>query len=70
MKKSKRKRVNKRPHQAASGRPGGPTAKRLKHVAEDVMSQERRDRRSLDRQAERAARPSASYKVFAGFSCS
>ena len=45
MKKSKRKRVNKRPHQAASGRPDRPTAKHLKHVAEDVRSEERRDRR-------------------------
>ena len=56
MKKSKRKRPSKRTHQAASGHPGEPTAKRLKHVAEDVMAQERRDRRSLDRQAERAAK--------------
>jgi hypothetical protein len=30
-------------------------SKRLKHIAGDVMSQDRRDRRAFDRQAERAA---------------
>jgi hypothetical protein len=47
MKKTKRK--------SATG-PGGPTKKRLTHIAGDLMAQERRDRRSLDRQAERAAK--------------
>jgi hypothetical protein len=53
MKKSKRKSATKRARHAASGRAGGPTAKRLKHVADGGLAQERRDRRSLDRQAER-----------------
>jgi hypothetical protein len=43
-------------HQTASGRRGGPTKKRLTHIADDVMAQERRDRRSLDQQVERAAK--------------
>jgi hypothetical protein len=54
MKKTKRKSA--RAKQTASGRPGGPTKKRLTHIAGDVMAQERRDRRSLDQQAERAAK--------------
>ena len=52
MKMVKRKRAN--AAQTSSGRPGGPTKKRLNHIAGDVMAQERRDRRSIDRQAERA----------------
>jgi hypothetical protein len=59
MKKTKRARTAKSRQQArdvGAGKPGGPTRKRLKHIAEDVMSQERRDRRALDRQAERTAR--------------
>ena len=48
MKKTKRK--------SASGRPGTPTKKQLTRIASDVMAQERHDRRSLDRQAERAAK--------------
>ena len=48
MKKTKRKSV--------SGRPGAPTKKQLTRIASDVMAQERQDRRSLDRQAERAAK--------------
>jgi hypothetical protein len=59
MKKTKRVRTaksRKKAHEAASGRPGGPTRKRLKHIAGDVMRQERSERRALDRQAERAAR--------------
>jgi hypothetical protein len=59
MKKTKRARTAKgRPqaHNVAAGKPGGPTRKRLKHIAADVMSLERRDRRALDRQAERTAR--------------
>ena len=58
MKKTKRVRTaksRKKAHEAASG-PGGPTRKRLKHIAGDVMRQEQSDRRALDRQAERAAR--------------
>lgn len=58
MKKTKRARTvksRKKAHEVASGRPGGPTRKRLKNIAGDVMTQERRDRRSLDRRAERAA---------------
>jgi hypothetical protein len=35
----------------ASGRPGGPTRKRLKHISADVMRQGRRYERALDRQA-------------------
>jgi hypothetical protein len=59
MKKTKRARTAKsrtKAHGVAAGRPGRPTRKRLKHIAEDVMSQEHRDRRALDRQAERTAR--------------
>jgi hypothetical protein len=59
MKKTKRARTAKsrqKAHAVAAGKPGGPTRKRLKHIAEDVMSQERRDRRALDSQAERTAR--------------
>jgi hypothetical protein len=59
MKKTKRAGTAKgRPqaHAVAAGKPGGPTRKRMKHIAEDVMTQERRDRRALDRQAERTAR--------------
>jgi hypothetical protein len=59
MKKTKRARTGKSRQKArnvAAGKPGGPTRKRLKHIAEDVMTQERRDRRALDRQAERTAR--------------
>jgi hypothetical protein len=58
MKKTKRVRTAKsrKPREAFSGRPGGPTRKRLKRIAGDVMRQERRDRRALDRQAERAAK--------------
>jgi hypothetical protein len=59
MKKTKRARTAKSRQKArnvAAGKPGRPTRKRLKHVAEDVMTQERRDRRALDRQAERTAR--------------
>jgi hypothetical protein len=58
MKKTKRARTTKsqkKGQEVASGRPGGPTRKRLKHIAGDVMSQDRRDRRAFDRQAERAA---------------
>jgi hypothetical protein len=57
MKKTKRVRTAKsrKAREAFSGRPGGPTRKRLKRIAGDVMRQERRDRRALDRQAERAA---------------
>ena len=58
MKKTKRVRTaksRKKAHEAASG-PGGPTRKRLKHIAGDVMRQERSERRALDRQAKRAAR--------------
>jgi hypothetical protein len=58
MKKTKRARTvksRKKAHQVAPGTPGGPTRKRLKSIAGDAMTQERRDRRSLDRQAERAA---------------
>jgi hypothetical protein len=54
MKKTKRKRATAR--EGASGGPGGPTKKRLTHIARDVMAQERRDRRSLDLQAERAVK--------------
>jgi hypothetical protein len=58
MKKTKRARAAKSREKAhaAAGKPGGPTRKRLRHIAADVMSQERRDRRALDRQAERTAR--------------
>ena len=42
--------------QAAPDRAGGPTPKRLQHIADDVLAQERRDRRTLDRQAERAVK--------------
>jgi hypothetical protein len=58
MKKTKRVRTAKsrNAREALSGRPGGPTRKRLKRIAGDVMRQERRDRRALDRQAERAAK--------------
>jgi hypothetical protein len=59
MKKTKRARTAKSRQKArdvAAGKPKRPTRKRLKHIAEDVMSQERRDRRALDRQAERTAR--------------
>jgi hypothetical protein len=48
MKASKRKAK-----QAAPDRAGD---KRLQHIADDVLAQERRDRRVLDRQAERAAK--------------
>jgi hypothetical protein len=59
MKKTKRARTAKSRQKAsklAAGKPRRPTRKRLKHIAEDVMTQERRDRRALDRQAERTAR--------------
>ena len=59
MKKTKRTRTGKSRQMArnvAAGKPGGPTRKRLEHIAEDVMTQERRDRRALDRQAENTAR--------------
>ena len=56
MKKSNRKRVNKRPHQAASGAARRAYRKAPKACCRGLMSQERRDRRSLDRQAERAAK--------------
>jgi hypothetical protein len=59
MKKTKRAHTpnsRQKAHGVAAGKPGGPTRKRLKHIAEDVMTQERRDRRALDRQAERTAR--------------
>jgi hypothetical protein len=59
MKKTKRARTAKsrtKAHGVAAGRPARPTRKRLKHIAEDVMTQERRDRRALDRQAEPTAR--------------
>ena len=52
-KKTKRKRATAK--QTVSGRTGGPTKKRLTRIASDVMAQERRDRRSLDQQAKRAA---------------
>ena len=55
MKKTKRVRTaksRKKAHEAASG-PGGPTRKRLKHIAGDVMRQEQSDRRALDREAPR-----------------
>ena len=62
MKKSKRKRPSKRTHQAASGRPGEPTAKRLKHVAEDVMAQNVEIAvRSIDKPNGRPS-PGARYK--------
>jgi hypothetical protein len=54
MKKAKRKSATAR--RTASGRPGRPTKKRLTHIAGEVMAQERRDRRSLDQQAQRAAK--------------
>ena len=54
MKKVKRKSAS--ATQTSSGHPGGPTKKQLTHIASDVMAQERRDRRSLDRQAERAGK--------------
>jgi hypothetical protein len=57
MKKTKRARTAKgrqQAHGVAAGK--RPTRKRLKHIAADVMTQERRDRRALDRQAERTAR--------------
>jgi hypothetical protein len=54
MKKTKRKSATAK--QAASGRPGGPTKKRVTHIANDVMALDRRNRRSLDQQAERAAK--------------
>ena len=59
MKKTKRARTAKtrsKAHDVAAGKPARPTRKRLKRIAEEVMSQERRDRRALDRQAERTAR--------------
>jgi len=58
MKKTRRAGTAKRQKASklAAGKPGRPTRKRLKHIAEDVMTQERRDRRALDRQAERTAR--------------
>jgi hypothetical protein len=59
MKKTKRARTAKSRQKArdvAAGKPRRQTRKRLKHIAEDVMTQERRDRRALDRQAERTAR--------------
>jgi len=59
MKKTKRPRTAKsrqKVHDVAAGKPRRPTRKRLKHIAQDVMSQERRDRRALDRQADRTAR--------------
>ena len=59
MKKTKRARTTKtrnKAHAVAAGKPGRPTRKRLEHIAEEVMSQERRARRALDRQAERKAR--------------
>ena len=59
MKKTKRARTTKtrnKAHAVAAGKPGRPTRKRLEHIAEEVMSQERRDRRALDRQADRKAR--------------
>jgi hypothetical protein len=52
MKKTKRKSATAKP--AASGRPGGPTKKRVTHIANDVMALDRRNRRSLDQQAEAA----------------
>ena len=58
MKKTKRAgnaKSRQKAHVAAE-KPGRPTRKRLKHIAQDVMTQERRDRRALDRQAERTAR--------------
>jgi hypothetical protein len=59
MKKTKRARTattRKKAHAVAADKPRHPTRKRLEHIAEDVMGQERRDRRALDRQAERKAR--------------
>ena len=57
MKAPTRKKASKRKaKQAAPDRAGGPTPKRLQHIADDVLAQERRDRRVLDRQAERAAK--------------
>jgi hypothetical protein len=58
MKKTKQLRTAKsrRAHEVASGKPGGPTRKRLKQIAGDVVTHERRGRRSLDRHAERAAK--------------
>jgi len=59
MKKTKRPRTAKSRRKVqgvAAGKPRHPTRKRLKHIAQDVMSQERRDRRALDRQADRTAR--------------
>lgn len=57
MKKTKRARTAKSRQKAhAAGKPGRPTHNRLQHIAEDVMTQERRDRCALDRQAERTAR--------------
>jgi hypothetical protein len=54
MKKTERKAATAK--QTSSGPPGRPTKKRLTHIARDVMAQERRARRSLDQQAERAAK--------------
>ena len=47
MKKTKRARTAKSRQKAhAAGKPGRPTHNRLQHIAEDVMTQERRDRRA------------------------
>ena len=59
MKKTKRAltaKARNKAHAVAAGKPRRPTRKRLKRIAEEVMSQERRDRRALDRQADRKAR--------------
>jgi hypothetical protein len=52
----KKKASKRKAKQAAPDRAGGPTPKRLQHIADDVLAQERRHRRLLDRQAERAAK--------------
>jgi hypothetical protein len=54
MKKTKRKAASAK--QTPSRGPGRPTKKRLAHIASDVMARERGARRSLDQQAERAAK--------------
>ena len=46
MKKVKRKRAN--AAQTSSGRPGGPTKKRLNHIADDVMAPELPDHRLIN----------------------
>src|SRR3954469_21883758 len=54
MKKTRRKAATAK--QTPLRGPGRPTKKRLAHIASDVMARERGARRSLDQQAERAAK--------------